>query len=183
MPTLLVFEFMPRIPVRPHELPDEINCMKAMQNAREEMEVIIAQQRLKTDLTRCVPHAVSQTFRIGDHGFMFRKKPDGKLIGPYIVSETDGKLLTLYTRERTIMASIDKVTLYNERKPPGIPVLSAEHSFPPDESDVFLRYQEELDKLLGQVDREQITEKDNSSKMEVFVAKIISQEHARAQAD
>lgn len=96
---------------------------------------------------------------------MFREKPVGKWIGPNIFSDIEGKLLTLDTGERTIMASIDKVKLYSERERPRMPSLPAHHSCSPDDSDVFFRERQELDKLLIRKDQEQTAERDNPSEV------------------
>lgn len=44
---------------------------------------------------------------------MYREKPVAKWIGPYVVRGVSGKLVTLDTGDRIVLASIDKLKLYH----------------------------------------------------------------------
>lgn len=69
----LVFGVMPRLPINPRDLPDQIARSKAMKDAREEAVRINAQSRLVTAISTTVPHAVDSDIRIGDEMLIFRE--------------------------------------------------------------------------------------------------------------
>jgi len=55
--TLLVFGLLPRIPVRPANLPEQGNRMEAMHKARDEMAQLISIRRTNQALRANVPAA------------------------------------------------------------------------------------------------------------------------------
>lgn len=115
--TVLVFGVVPRMPPRPHVLPKNVSGLNTMIKARKGSSKTIAQSRMATALQRSVPVA-AVAVTIGDAVLMFREKPVGKWIGPYIVVKTNGKLLTLNTVYRTLKASVEKIKLYEEKNAP-----------------------------------------------------------------
>lgn len=66
VPTILVFGVMPRLPVNPRILPDQIAQRKAMNDAREDAASITAQWRHTTAIPTNVPQAADSSIRIGD---------------------------------------------------------------------------------------------------------------------
>lgn len=168
VPTLLVFGTMPRMPLRPHELPGNVSRLKSMIAARKEATQLIAQSRIATAIRRSVPAAADSAIQIGEEVLMYREKPIGKWVGPFIVEQTDGKNLTLNTGDRTIRASLDKVKSYKARFKDHDADTQQNH----DHDDAISKEREGLERLLGlTIDS---TEGDgNQDEIQAFVAKII----------
>lgn len=114
VPTLLVFGVLPRLPLLPKDLPDNLERLKAMHGARKEMAKISNHSKLVTATSSNVPAAADRDFLVGDEVLMFREKPVGKWVGPYHVCDRDEKMLTLDSGDRMIRASVDKVKPYLE---------------------------------------------------------------------
>lgn len=57
VPTLLFVGVMPRLPIKPHNLPDQVIRMKAMKQARYEAVKLVARSRFATAITSNVPAA------------------------------------------------------------------------------------------------------------------------------
>lgn len=117
--TLLVFGVMPQIPIQPQNLPNQAERMIALVNARKEMSRIIAKERLDAALRCDVPRAAYSKIYIADEVLIYREKPFGKGVGPYIVRDIKSKKLILDTIDREINAtlSVDKVNHYNLTEP------------------------------------------------------------------
>lgn len=114
VPTLLIFVFIARIPVSPKDLPDHISRMKAIRDSLSEMDKIVAKARLNTLKTQNVPGAADADVKIGDKGLIFREKPIEKWsVRPFIAIKAEGKLVTLDTGFRTILASIHTAFVAN----------------------------------------------------------------------
>lgn len=109
VPTLLVFGVHPRIPLLAKELPDNAARMKALHEARKEMVTLSHQSKLRTASRSQVPVAADREYLMGEEVLMFREKPVGKWVGPYLICKKDGKMLTLDTGDRLIRASVDRV--------------------------------------------------------------------------
>lgn len=167
---------MPRIPIRPHNLPDQIPRMKAMKDAREEATRIIAQSRLTTAIASNVPGAADSNIRIGDEVFFFREKPLAKWTGPFRATDVDDKILTLDSGDRQWLASINKVKLYRHQ--------SQEVDCSPDEIEASSSeqdYLKELDTIFGS--SETASNDPNAIPVEEFVVKIIAPSDPRAKED
>lgn len=117
VPKLVVFGVMPRILISSHQLPSQVSRMKAMKTAQEETVKLVATSRLTSTITSKVPAAADFDIKIGDELFLFREKPTAKWTGPFAVVNSDQKLLTMDSGDRTWTASIDKVKLYSEHEP------------------------------------------------------------------
>lgn len=159
-PTLLVFGVTPRLPLRPQNLPDNHQRMRALRTAKSEMARLISRARLETALSRRVPAAADVDIQIGDEVLWFRDKPVGRWTGPFIVTGRRGQLLQIDDGDRTTTASIDRVKPYHTRLPPSdegdsspapaTPSVSDTHSAPsapvtpPEQS-----LQRRLDEILG----------------------------------
>lgn len=86
--------------------------MKAILVAQKEACRVISRQRLDTALSKIVPRSFAADIEISDEVLVYREKPTGKRIGPYVVREISGKLATLNTGSLIIIASIDKTKSY-----------------------------------------------------------------------
>lgn len=122
VPTLLVFGAIPRLPVTAEELLAQSLPIKQMVMARKEMGRIAAQTRLETALRRNVPCAADSDIRVGDYVLMYREKPIGKWVGPYMVVNLKGKVTTLNTGDRLLNASVDKRKPHIEHSDPPPPI-------------------------------------------------------------
>ena len=98
---------MSRIPISPKDLPDQVAWMKVMRDARKEMHTIVAQNRLNIATTRNVPSAADAASKIEHSVLMFREKPIVNWVGPFTVRNEEGKLVTLETRFKILLASIE----------------------------------------------------------------------------
>lgn len=78
---------MPKIPVNASKQLGHASRMKAMVNARKEMSMLVARDRVDRALRLNVPFAVDREVGIGDEALMFREKPVGKWVGPYMVAD------------------------------------------------------------------------------------------------
>ena len=103
---------MPRIPVVPSELPEQISRMAAMHSARKEMAAAIAKERLSSAIRANVPAAAMKDIKIGSDVLVYREKPEDMWIGPFKVLDSDGKLLRLDVRGSVMQVYVDKVKLY-----------------------------------------------------------------------
>lgn len=115
VPTLLLFGILPLIGVVPKDLPEHKDRMKAMHTACNEMAIIYQQHRLNTAL-RCSITSAAAEYKIGDEVLMYREKPIGKWIGPYVIGHKVDKMLSLDTGDRLIRASVykDKPHLHHD---------------------------------------------------------------------
>lgn len=89
VPTLLVFGILPRIKLIPKELRSNLDRIKATYDARKETEVISNKTKLRTGLNSDVPGAADFEVIVGEEVIMFRGKPIGKWVRPYLVKEKD----------------------------------------------------------------------------------------------
>lgn len=112
VPTLLVFRLMPRLPIRPHSLPDQVDWLKAIKDAREETARMISQLRFVTAIASNTASAADSDIRIGDEVLFFREKPVANWTGPFVVTHVDDKIMNLDSGDHQWLASIDKVKLY-----------------------------------------------------------------------
>ena len=112
VPTLSIFGVMPRIPVVPSELPEQISRMPAMHSARKEMAAVIAKDRLSTAIRANVPAAAMKNTKIVSDVFVYRENPEDKWIGPFKVLDNDDKVLRIDVKGSPMQVSLDKVKLY-----------------------------------------------------------------------
>lgn len=59
--------------------------------------------------------AADREYAIGDEVLLFRERPIGKCVDPYVIRQKENKMLTLDTGDRLLSASIDKVEPYQDR--------------------------------------------------------------------
>lgn len=117
VPTLLVFGVMPRIPIAPADLPEQVARMKAMISARSEMTAVMAKSKLSTVLRSNIPAAALSDITIGSEVLVYREKPENKWVGPYRVLTIDGKVVHVDANGTSMQLSIDKVKRYSQPAP------------------------------------------------------------------
>lgn len=61
-----------------------------------------------------MPRAADNDITAGDEVLMYREKPTSKLVGPYIVTSIDEKIMSLDKGDRTLNASVENLNLYNQ---------------------------------------------------------------------
>lgn len=111
-PTLLVFGIMPRIPFVHVNLPDQIERMKAMTEARKEMGKRMAATLLKKAMKMNAPAAATRNIQIGSEVLVYKEKPIRKWLGPHLVLDVQGKAVFVDTKGNTVQLSVDKVKPY-----------------------------------------------------------------------
>lgn len=180
VPTLLVFGAIQRIPMCPHELPNNVERLRTMVNARKEAAKLVAQSRLSKAIRRSVPATAESDVMLGDEVLMYREKQVGKWVGPYIVQQCDKKMLTLNTGDRNIRASMDKVKRYRGDAMPPSDNEGTETNADSPRDAAHSRELEELDKLLRiALDRNPHDGDDNKDVIE-FAVKIIDSSDPRS---
>ena len=110
--TLLIFGVMPKIPVVPTQLPEQISRMAALHSAQKEMFASIAKERLNTAIRTNVPSAAIKDIEVGAEVLVYREKPENKWTGPFTVLQSDGKVLQVDVKGSPTQVSVDKVKLY-----------------------------------------------------------------------
>lgn len=73
--TLLVFDFLLRIPVFPQKLPDKAANMKALDDAEKEMTRALHERRINSASRYNIPAAADILYDIGDEVPICRRKP------------------------------------------------------------------------------------------------------------
>lgn len=112
VPTLLVFGVVPRIPIVPTELPDQVARMKAMHAARKEMATITAKSRIDTARRMNVPAASGSDLAIGMEVLVYREKPEDIWVGPFKIMDLNNKMVHVNIDGENRRLSIDKIKLY-----------------------------------------------------------------------
>lgn len=112
VPPLLVFGVLLRIPILPPKLPDQVNRLQVMMNARKEMNAIVVKSALSRAMKMKVPFASKKTFKIGDEVLVFRKNPICKWVGPFKIITIDNKMAHLDYNGELKLYSIDKLKKY-----------------------------------------------------------------------
>lgn len=110
--TLLVFGFMPRLPIKSHNLFYRIARLKAMKYGHEEATRIVAQSRLATAIASSVPSAADSDIIIGDEALLFGEKSMRKWTGAFVVTNVDKTVLNLDSGICNRLESIVKVKVY-----------------------------------------------------------------------
>lgn len=121
MPTLLVFRVIPRLPINPKELKTQIERIKAIKLAQDEMTGIIAADLIKMALTKRVSAVSDDKLIEGCKVLMYRERPVAECVGPYLIFKREEKMSTLGTGDLYIEASIDKLKRYYSFKPDDAP--------------------------------------------------------------
>lgn len=135
VPTLLVFGVLPRVPIIPSKLPDQLDRLKLMRSAKKEMAQVIAKSKLTKAMRMNIPSACNRSIKIGDDVLVYREPPGNKWIGPFKVVNVDDKMAHLDYNGELKLYSIDKLKVYNEdltTLPPASST-SSEQSPPPDD--------------------------------------------------
>ena len=140
VPTLLVFGVLPRVPIIPSKLPDQLDRLKLMRSAKKEMAQVIAKSKLTKALRMNIPSSCNRSIKIGDDVLVYREPPVKKWIGPFKVVNVDDKMAHLDYNGELKLYSIDKLKVYNEdltTLPPASST-SSEQSPPPDDHSLDL---------------------------------------------
>lgn len=116
VPTLLVFGILPRIQIVPSKLPDQIQRLHAMKQARNEMAKVISSSKLTRALRMNVPSASRNELKIGDKVLVYREKPIEKWVGPHQILNIDGKMAHIDYNGEMKLYSVDKLKLYDVNK-------------------------------------------------------------------
>lgn len=74
MPSLLFFVAVPRMPFGASKLPEQLARTQAISMAREEIETIVAGQRMRMALKRKVPPAATEIITPGQLVLIYREK-------------------------------------------------------------------------------------------------------------
>lgn len=116
-PILLVFEIVPRMPVRPDELLEQRQRMNALNKAGKEMRKILAKRRIGTARRMNVPCAAARDIRPGMKVLFYREIPVNKCTGSFVVIAVDNKKVWLNVGDRISLALIDKLKEYRTALP------------------------------------------------------------------
>lgn len=182
VPTSLVFGSLPRIPIGIHRLLDNNSLMKAISIARREATKVISQQRLNVALNKFFLWSADNDLKIADEFLMYREKPLAKWVGPYTITRMNGKQVTLDTGDRTILALIDKLKLYQQvDQNMGDEKLSQEKSHEHSKDDIFQQELNQLKSLLG--NRYDCKDDQPSEVIDTFVSKLVDDNSPRAQKE
>lgn len=85
---------MPILPINPHDLPDEIACLKSIKDAREEAASITAQLSSVTAISTSVRHEADSEIWIGDEVLFFKEKRKTKWTA-FVAANVKGNILSL----------------------------------------------------------------------------------------
>ena len=119
-PVLSVFGIVPRIPIKPVNLPEQRERMNALHSARDEMVKYNSKARLDTAIRSNVPAATDTDIRTGMSVLFYREKPIDLWNGPFAVIACEGKRVWLNADGRTVRASIEKVKKYRDPHRKGL---------------------------------------------------------------
>lgn len=112
VPTLLVFGVIPRTPVTPVLLPDQHSRMKAMVDARKQMQAVVAKARLRVALSANVPAAADRVVNPGDQVLVYRERPVDEWVGPFSLVAQRDKIVWLAIDGVLKQFSVDKIKKY-----------------------------------------------------------------------
>lgn len=98
VPSRLVFENVPRLPIISAKLPKQKERMEAIAKAQMEMNAIVAEWRVLTALSRNVSQYAGYIFRIGDRALVYSENGN-RLIGPFVIAQVDGRMITVRTMD------------------------------------------------------------------------------------
>eukprot|EP00168_Porphyra_purpurea_P016741 TRINITY_DN552_c0_g1_i1.p1 TRINITY_DN552_c0_g1~~TRINITY_DN552_c0_g1_i1.p1 ORF type:complete len:862 (-),score=144.43 TRINITY_DN552_c0_g1_i1:471-2858(-) len=112
VPTLLVFEVVPRTPVAPVPLPAQRERLAAMLTARKEMLRHAAKERVRVALNTRVPIAADRMVHPGQEVLVYREPPADRWEGPYAVVSQEGKVVWLAVDGHMVQFAIDKIKAY-----------------------------------------------------------------------
>ena len=114
VPSLLVFGALPRFPAIANNLANQRDRMETLQMAKDEMEQIVAEQRLKTALISKLPTSVREEFNVGDNVLVYREKQKPfKWTGPFPITKVDGKQIYTNRNGKIAQHSRHQVKHYN----------------------------------------------------------------------
>ena len=110
VPSLLVFGVLPRFPAVNTKLPNQVERMEALKNARAEAAAITAQIRVRKALLAKVPRNVDLVLKRGDLVRVFRET-DKRYTEPYPVERVDGTQVFIIVNNQEVQHNIDQVML------------------------------------------------------------------------
>lgn len=160
VPTLLVFEVMPRTPVTPLNLPDQIKRMEAMEKARSELSAITADDKVKRAPLSTVPTAASSDIKIGMEALVYREGPK-VWDGPFIVLDVCRKVVHLNINGRSVKFSIDKVKQYRRSTVVSNPPIQQGDSRDHTESQQTAPLTERIDQIMCDIRRDSMESRRN----------------------
>lgn len=111
----MVFGVIPRIPIRPQQLPNRVTRIIALKKALKTVK-LVARSRLVSAITSNVLAAADNNIKIGDDAPMSSEKPTAKWTGLFAVVKSDGKTLTVDSGDKTRAAFMDKGNRYTEHE-------------------------------------------------------------------
>ena len=113
VPSLLVFGVLPRFPAVNTELPDQVERMEALKEARAEAATITAQLRVRKAMLAKVPRDVDLVLKRGDMVRVYRET-DKKYTGPFPVERVDGTKVFVIVNGHEVQHNLDQVILSKE---------------------------------------------------------------------
>ena len=108
VPSLLVFGVLPRFPAVNTNLPDQVERMEALKEARAEAATITARLRVRKALLAKTPRNVDLVLHKGDMVRVYRET-DRCYTGPYPVQRVDGTQVYLIVNDHEVQHNIDQV--------------------------------------------------------------------------
>lgn len=106
--SFLLFTCMKRIVITPLDLPSKIERMKSIALARRNMSQIMAKERMAKALRMNAPASVNEEVSIESEVLLYRKKPENKWVGPYLVLDMKDKSMCIDDKVSTVQESIEK---------------------------------------------------------------------------
>lgn len=118
VPTLLVFGFLPRLPIHPIYFPEQRERMCSIQLARNYMAQAISRERVHVALKRNVPTPADSDVLILDLVLVHLERPVNKWLVPFTVLEIQGKAVFVNVNGKASRFSIDKFKPYRQEADP-----------------------------------------------------------------
>lgn len=114
VPTLLVYGTVAKIPVHASTLLYHSSRMKDMAKARKEMSIFMARDGVDRALRLKEPSVSNREVGIGGEVLIFREKPVGKSVVPYIGADRKDKSVILKTGDRLLPPLINSSRIGNQ---------------------------------------------------------------------
>lgn len=110
--TLLVFHFIPRMPVTPLQLTAQTDRVQAMVTARKEMTTLATRVRVQTALSSNFPAAADRDINPGTSVLVYREPPADQWEGTFVAVAVKEEMLQLAMDGLLKALGIDKVKPY-----------------------------------------------------------------------
>ena len=108
VPSLLVFGALPSFPAPATNHPNQEERFQALRLARQEMETIVAQTRIKTALRSKLPPATKYLIKPGDDVRVYRERSK-RWNGPFKVTKVSDKIISVTDGEKVKQFNITSV--------------------------------------------------------------------------